>query len=297
MKMMRIKSEKGQGLTEYVLILAFVAGIAMMMFGGGGLKGTLVNTFTETVSILGGLFDEKIDWGKMDPSKSFNDSNQAERYQHDQKMLENLANFFMGMEKKDVAKLLNSVGDVTKTSDSGNILLGNIVRDENGNVHFLVRSLKANPTEEGYIGTMTINDGTYNYGYNDRIFNWMQGDYGPKDNRSYNLDYASSYNYMVSDYAIEQFKRDNYNWNQQSFNMDSNGKEVGGNGVKVRLGYTNDDGKIVVDKVRVTIDNGSLNPNDKSTSAYSSSFSNGLEVTVKKGQDPQITNVGVGKGF
>ena len=30
------KNEKGQGLTEYVLILAFVAGLAMMIFGGGG---------------------------------------------------------------------------------------------------------------------------------------------------------------------------------------------------------------------------------------------------------------------
>ncbi|MBR4908578.1 MAG: hypothetical protein IKZ43_06180 [Acidaminococcaceae bacterium] len=298
MKLMRLKSEKGQGLTEYVLILAFVAGVAFMMFGGNGsLKGTLANTFTKTVNILAGLFDDTPDWGKMDPETSFNDSNQAERYAHDQKMLENIANFFMDMEKKDVAKILNSVGDVTNTNDSPNILLGNIVRDENnGNVHFIVRSLKTNPTEEGYIGTMTINGGTYNYGYNDRIFNWMQGDYGPKDNSSYNLDYASSYNYMVSDYVLEQFKRD-YNWNQKSFNEDSNGKEVGGNGIKVRLGYTDNDGKIVVDKVRVTIDNGSLNPNDKSTSAYSSSYSNGLEVTVKKGQDPQITNVGVGKPF
>ena len=41
------KTEKGQGLTEYVLIIAFIAGLAFMMFGGNGsLKDTLVNTFT-----------------------------------------------------------------------------------------------------------------------------------------------------------------------------------------------------------------------------------------------------------
>ena len=47
--------EKGQGLTEYVLILAFIAGIGIM-FSSGGLKGTLVNTITETSNILGSLF-------------------------------------------------------------------------------------------------------------------------------------------------------------------------------------------------------------------------------------------------
>ena len=50
--------EKGQGLTEYVLIIAFIAGVAIAMFGSGGsLKDTLVNTFTETQKILAGLFD------------------------------------------------------------------------------------------------------------------------------------------------------------------------------------------------------------------------------------------------
>ena len=49
-RLRRMIKEKGQGLTEYVLILAFVAGIAFMMFGGNGsLKDTLVNTLKQTV--------------------------------------------------------------------------------------------------------------------------------------------------------------------------------------------------------------------------------------------------------
>ena len=39
--------EKGQGLTEYVLILAFVAAIAFVMFGSNStLKTTVSNTFS-----------------------------------------------------------------------------------------------------------------------------------------------------------------------------------------------------------------------------------------------------------
>jgi hypothetical protein len=281
--------EKGQGLTEYVLILAFIAGIAFMMFGGNGsLKGTVVGTLTETVRILGGLFDEKTDWGNPANRDSFSDSNQEERYQHDQKMLENLANFFMDMKKEDVDKLLEGVGNTNSTANSDNIWLGNIVRDNKGDVHFLTRQVKVDQNDSDPLtGKMTINDGSYLYNYNDRVLNWMQGDYG--NNGSYNLDYSSSYNYLVSDYAMGQFERTNYNWNKLSFHNDT-----GANGVKLKLGYTKDNnGNVVVDKVRITVDQLSRNPQNNSSSAYSSGYSNGLEVTVKKGQDPQYTNVGV----
>ena len=47
--------EKGQGLTEYVLILAFVAGLAYIMFGtDGGLRGTVDSTFQKSQSAISG---------------------------------------------------------------------------------------------------------------------------------------------------------------------------------------------------------------------------------------------------
>ena len=195
------------------------------------------------------------------------------------------------MEKKDVAEYLNNVGDVNTTQVS-QVYLGNIIRDENGDVHFLVygnKGVKVD-TQDDLSGYMHINGGTYNYGYNDRVLNWIQGDYGPKNNDPYSQGYTSSYNYMVSDYAMAEFEKTNYNWNKLSFN-----DGVGGNGIKVRLAYTNDNGKIVVDKARVTIDYGSRNPNNSSSSAYSSDYSNGLEVTVRKGQPVEYSNVGWGE--
>lgn len=45
--MRKFFKEKGQGLTEYVLILAFVAGVAYMMFANTGLKSTVSSTFGE----------------------------------------------------------------------------------------------------------------------------------------------------------------------------------------------------------------------------------------------------------
>ncbi len=52
--MRKFFKEKGQGLTEYVLILAFVAGIAFVMFGSGStLKSTVSSTFSTAHSQIG----------------------------------------------------------------------------------------------------------------------------------------------------------------------------------------------------------------------------------------------------
>ena len=118
-------SEKGQGLTEYVLILAFIAGIAFMMFGGNGsLRGTLVNTFSETVSILGGLFGEND--GYVTASQKYPDyfkkykgengivttedlkreASSEERLKVDQEGLALIGNFFLDLTQSQVEKLM-----------------------------------------------------------------------------------------------------------------------------------------------------------------------------------------------
>ena len=50
--MKKFFEEKGQRLTEYVLILAFVAGLVYLMFTTSGLKTTVKDTFCTSQSMI-----------------------------------------------------------------------------------------------------------------------------------------------------------------------------------------------------------------------------------------------------
>ena len=46
--------EKGQGIVEYAVLLAFVVAIAAWLMRSTGIKGEVSNTFSKTVSTLSG---------------------------------------------------------------------------------------------------------------------------------------------------------------------------------------------------------------------------------------------------
>lgn len=122
--------EKGQGLTEYVLILAFIAGIGIM-FSSGGLKGTLVNTITETSNILGSLFDEYVTASKnysyyFTQYRSLSldeltEKSSKERLKADQEGLALIASYFLGKTQDEVAYLMgvNNPNGFSNSFDSG----------------------------------------------------------------------------------------------------------------------------------------------------------------------------------
>ena len=119
----RTIKEKGQGLTEYVLILAFIAGVAFMMFGGNGsLKGTLVDTVAETVDILAGLFEDKTyadyfaDWRKLS-NNELASINNRKRIKADQQAMYELAKAFIGLNSDKATALL---GRYTTLDQDGN---------------------------------------------------------------------------------------------------------------------------------------------------------------------------------
>lgn len=175
-KIKKTITEKGQGLTEYVLILAFIAGIAFVMFGGeGDFKGTLVDTFNKANRTLAGLFGEKFDWGHANPD-TFNSSNSAERLAYDQEQLGNLGDFFIGKTRKEIAdNYFNNIGNAEK---DGGIMVGWFQKDENQNTIFVPQSYKAEANS---------------------IFDLMQD--GIRDGSNYD----PTNQYLVSDYVRYQY--------------------------------------------------------------------------------------------
>ena len=244
--------EKGQGLTEYVLILAFIAGIAIVMFGGNGsLKDTLVNTLTETNRILAGLFGEKTDWGHMNTSE-FNADNQGERLAADQSSLENLANFFIGKPEAEV-RLLFANPEISHTGGQ-DILLGWFISTDTGN-HFLAKNLKSD-------GAYTFENGTTRP-TSDYIFNWMLGDYGDENgNYKYSYDYTN--NYLVSNYPMSQYNNSNLKFSS-SANWEP---QTGGNGVKLSLTFdrTGPKAQWKVTSATIKLDGASADANNPNSS-------------------------------
>jgi len=259
-------TQKGQGLVEFALILAFCAGIGIAAREAGFAKA------------LGALFDSgerpeyetaaigsarKIDWGKevySGESSTFSEANAAERLAWDQKSLENLARYFIGKSKNEIKTKILKNG---KSADMGwgergeEVLLGHFkpTADKQGTVFV--------PT--------TLNDGDIT-----NIFSWLKGDYNTTRGQV-NPNYDDQYRYFVSDYSISQ------GWSDKS------GKEQE-IGVRLTLEYDwSDPNNLVVIGANIAID-----PKSQ-TSDYADRYSLGLNVQIRS--DGTVTYNNVGRHF
>lgn len=267
----KIIAEKGQGLVEYALIIAFIAGIGLM-FASGGLKDTLVSTITGTSNTLAGLFSEKgnlyLDaikkYGKIKNEDEIKDpATKEQRLKADQMALGNIAEFFIGKDRDYVTTILGG------KDASSSVLLG----------HYKF-------TEDG--GSEWFNDANNAKGwlkdeYKDEIFHWMQGDYGtyvekegntPAYVTGYNnLQYDTSNRYLFSDYTVSN-----------TFNGLADYAATGG--VKLRLQY---EGNTVVG-AKIAIDS-------LSQGANKNYVSSGLEVRVNKNKEREAKDSALDGNF
>ena len=106
--------QKGQGIVEYALLLAFVVGIAMML-QGVGLAGAVKDTFDSVASLLGGekkgyawALDNLSGLSKDEIRKK---ASEEERIKMDQEALANLGKAFIGMHKDELKKILKNPND------------------------------------------------------------------------------------------------------------------------------------------------------------------------------------------
>lgn len=103
------RKQKGQGIVEYALILAFVVGVAMML-NGANVGGAVKDTFDKVASLLGGgqtsaYAQRTSGWNQYatDDELLANVSS-ADRLAADQALLIDIANLFLGRNILDVQK-------------------------------------------------------------------------------------------------------------------------------------------------------------------------------------------------
>ena len=266
--------QKGQGIVEYALILAFVVGIAMML-NGSNLGGAVKGVFDDVAAVLSG--EEKIDfaaWSKAGKNQLHDFttgkdviSNEA-RIRSDQQLLANIGGFFIG-KKEDIFYDDNIFNEKGTDKDGWKMIL-----DYQDSTDW---------SEENQLNGRIKGDKTKN----DRIFNWMQGDYGSYNDSGQEIadSYSSSSNYdpntryFLSNSMIEQHPD----------NLASNDKYPNNSSVRVKvLDYEKDsngnyivdeNGKKTISSVRVINTRGERN--NKNSYAYHYE----LDMTVTKDGD------------
>lgn len=216
----KTNNEKGQGLTEYAIILAFIAILAFMMFGGGSLKDTLYYTVTNTNRIFAELFsdamtyaDAAATWGKKNKADLSSEVSNEKRIAMDQQSLANIGLFFLSKTKSDLQKLMNNYN---YGGDEGIFLVN---YHDNSDIE----------TDFDYNGT-NLKDG-----YKD-ILTYMQGD------ASNIVGFSGDTRYFYSDNMLADKAGQYGNDRSIRVNLHYNGDTVDAVRVRVNRGNSKGDG-------------------------------------------------------
>ena len=255
--------QKGQGIVEYALLLAFIVGIAMML-NGSNLGGAVKDTFDKVAAVLGGEKKsyawalENLSGLSRDEIK--NKATQEERIKMDQEALANIGKLFLNKTEDELKAILKN-DNLIKTNNSkvnDNIFLGNyhdnLAADVNGN--YTDFSYNGTNLEDGYADILTV----------------MQGG-NPSGTATYSDINKSANRYFYSDNMINDKTGDQY----------ANDRSI-----RVNLHYgKNDNNEVVVDAVRVKVNRGSSTAGGDVTNYYRE-----LDVKVGLGKDAKQTIAG-----
>lgn len=274
-----LSKQKGQGLTEFALILAFCAAIGWSANEVGFIDaiGAVFESGKQpekvTAAIGGGKVKPAVNWHTEKPVDYFEKDSQAERLRNDQDALENLAKSFIGKSQSDIAAMMGGkTGDMGGSTKGEEILLG----------WFKPNTTNENGEKVGMKFEVNSNAGISSEVANE-IFNWMQVE---------NPNNDSSFMYLVSDYIVSQ------GW------VDSLGVKGGSqqlNGIRIRFEYDysekhadgdsyNTAGDVKVVGVQLAIDPKSQDKDaNLSTKEFNRMSSSGLEVRIRLEDDGSYT--------
>ena len=264
-RLKRLFTQKGQGLVEFVLILAFCAGIGVAAREAG--FGKALNSLFDSgerpeyeTAAIGSA--RSIDWGKevfTGENSTFSEENAAERLAWDQKSLENLAGYFIGKSKTEIKALLGG-----KSADMGwgekgeEVVLGHFrpTSDKQGTI-FDPESLQAGDAMN--------------------IFSWLKGIYDTTSGAD-NPNYDPEYRYFVSDYAISQGWADKAGNNQAI-------------GIRIALEYDRSDLTVANENLKVIGVNIAIDPKSQ-YGLFTDRHSLGLNVQIRSDGTVTYNNTG-----
>lgn len=194
--MSKIFGQKGRGVAEYAVIVAFVLGLGFLL-GSVGMSNSIKTVFTQVVVRLKGGYTGAIaEYGQVS-SEGLKHVDNDERVIVDREALTNLGKKFLGMTKADLKKLLH-------VSDDKNMTVG---YEDYGNpygVILLDYEVKNNGDDgSGVITELRYNGGSFNSA---DALEWMKGNYAPDGSKEYNKNNAPSMSgrFLLSNDTIDR---------------------------------------------------------------------------------------------
>ena len=232
-------NRKGQGIVEYAVLLAVIVGLAVLL-NDGSISGEVKGSFDSVAALFRG---EDVQGQGQSGYVALNKrgKNQLHDYttgqdlvddslriEADQQSLVNIAGFFMGKTKEEVKAAIGDYG----TNTQGTLLLD--YRDWTEEGGYTNGDIKTGLNDN--TKWSTPKDAT-----NQRIYNWMQGDYGANGyNSDYNYDAGTRY--LVSNYMINP---------NEATPQGENAKWIDNRSVRVVLTYDSN-GKVSESRAYIT---------------------------------------------
>ena len=215
MNLRDVRKQKGQGIVEYALLLAFILGIAIAM-QGSGIDNAIANTFARVAHALG-VETEQDKWATADINSIMDDKESAAgRLKADQDFLSNIGRYFI--DNNFTREQIQTMLGTTKTD---NVLIGNFIENDDGTTYFS-NELRGD-------GSVPATG---------ELFNWATGD-------AAGTKYDTSRRYLVSDYALH---------NIQSTTKLNGQNVVTGNGIKIMgITYEGNGKDAVVKSIRIAV--------------------------------------------